>query len=71
MLDFQTRFIKNNIRMLDLEQIADSGELFDGHYKLLNPLNTYGATADIWLALYTNTVDDSIKVASDIDDVAP
>ena len=32
--------------MLDLEQLAESEELFDGHYKLLYPLNTDGATAD-------------------------
>lgn len=44
--------------MLDLEQLAGSEELFDGHYKLLYPLNTDGATADIWLAVDTNTVDD-------------
>lgn len=43
--------------MLDLKQLAESEELFDGHYKLLNPLNTEGATADIWLAVDTNTVD--------------
>ena len=44
--------------MLELEQLAESGELFDGHYKLLYPLNTDGATADIWLAVDTNTVDE-------------
>lgn len=33
--------------MLDLEQLAESGELFDGHYKLMYPLNTDGATADL------------------------
>ena len=46
------------VTMLDLEQLAESGELFDGHYKLMYPLNTDGATADIWLAVDTNTVDD-------------
>lgn len=43
--------------MLDLEQLAESEELFDGHYRLLHPLSTDGATADIWLAVDTNTVD--------------
>lgn len=43
--------------MLDLEQLAESEELFDGHYRLLYPLSTDGATADIWLAVDTNTVD--------------
>lgn len=45
--------------MLDLEQLAESEELFDGHYKLMYPLSTDGATADIWLAVDTNTVDES------------
>lgn len=45
------------VTMLDLEQLAESEELFDGHYRLLYPLNTDGATADIWLAVDTNTVD--------------
>lgn len=45
--------------MLDLEQLAESEELFDGHYKLLYPLNTDDATADIWLAVDTNTVDEN------------
>ena len=44
--------------MLDLEQLAESEELFDGHYRLMYPLSTDGATADIWLAVDTNTVDD-------------
>lgn len=50
---------------LDLEQLAESGELFDGHYKLMYPLNTDGATADIWLAVDTNTVDDDESDNSD------
>jgi len=45
------------VTMLELEQLAESEELFDGHYRLLYPLNTDGATADIWLAVDTNTVD--------------
>ena len=44
--------------MLDIEQFADSGELFDGHYKLIRPLSTDGATADVWTALDTNTMSD-------------
>lgn len=42
--------------MLDIEQFAESGELFDDHYKLIRPLSTDGATADVWTALDTNTV---------------
>ena len=45
--------------MLNLEHLAESEELFDGHYKLMYPLSTDGATADIWLAVDTNTVDES------------
>ena len=33
------------------------GDVFDGRYKLLRPLSTDGATADVWLALDTNTID--------------
>jgi serine/threonine protein kinase len=43
--------------MTNIQEIADRGELFDGHYKLLRPLSTDGATADVWLALDTNTID--------------
>ena len=43
--------------MTNIQEIADKGELFDGHYKLLHPLNTDGATADVWLALDINTID--------------
>lgn len=43
--------------MLDLNKIAESRALFDGRYKLLRPLNTEGATADVWLALDTSTID--------------
>ena len=42
--------------MLDIESFADSGQLFDNHYKLIRPLNTEGGTADVWLALDTSTV---------------
>lgn len=48
--------------MLDLEKIANSGELFDGHYKLLDPLSTDGATTDIWLAVDMNTIEGDDKI---------
>lgn len=44
--------------MLNIEKFAESGELFDGHYKLIRPLSTDGATADVWTALDTNTMSD-------------
>lgn len=44
--------------MLNLEQYIASGKAFDGHYKLIRPLSTSGGTADVWLALDLNTVND-------------
>ena len=44
--------------MLDIDKFADTGQLFDNHYKLIRPLNTEGGTADVWLALDTSTVKD-------------
>ncbi len=44
--------------MIDLAQLALKNELFDGRYKLLRPLSTEGGTADVWLALDANTVND-------------
>lgn len=46
--------------MLDLSDYTDSGNLFDGHYKLLKPLSCDGGTADVWLAIDTNTIDASV-----------
>ena len=43
--------------MISIEDLVEKGELFDGHYKLIRPLSTDGATADVWLALDTNTID--------------
>ena len=44
--------------MLDIDEFADTGQLFDNHYKLIRPLNTEGGTADVWLALDISTVND-------------
>lgn len=41
-----------------LNSTAESGKLFDGRYKLLRPLSSDGGTADVWLALDTNTIDE-------------
>lgn len=43
--------------MLNLEEFARSGRLFDNRYQLLRPLSTDGGTADVWLAIDTNTID--------------
>ena len=48
--------------MLDIKQIAESGQLFDNHYKFIRPLSTDGGTADVWLALDMNTVKDPSTV---------
>lgn len=45
--------------MLNIEEFAREGILFDGRYKLLRALNTEGGTADVWLAIDENTVDGS------------
>lgn len=47
--------------MLNIEDLIDKGELFDGHYMLLRPLSVDGATADVWLALDTHTVSEDDK----------
>ena len=48
--------------MLNIEEFAKSGQLFDGHYKLLRPLSTDGGTADVWLAEDTNTIDQPLEL---------
>lgn len=48
--------------MFDIDEFADSGQLFDNHYKLIRPLNTEGGTADVWLALDNSTVRDKSKL---------
>ena len=46
--------------MLNIENFSKTNELFDGHYKLIRPLSTDGATADVWLAIDTNTIDSQL-----------
>ncbi len=45
--------------MLDINEIFENGELFDGHYKLLKSLSTSGGSADVWLAIDINTLDET------------
>lgn len=45
---------------MNIEELAKNNELFDGHYRLIRPLSTDGGTADVWLAIDTNTIDSSI-----------
>ena len=46
--------------MLNIEEFINNDELFDGHYALIRPLSVDGATADVWLALDTNTVTEDV-----------
>lgn len=46
--------------MINIEDLSKTNELFDGHYKLLRPLSTDGGTADVWLAIDTNTIDSQL-----------
>jgi len=50
--------------MLNIEEFAKSGQLFDGHYALIRPLSIDGATADVWLALDMNTVTEETDILS-------
>lgn len=45
--------------MTDINDIYDSGKLFDGHYRLVEPLSTAGGSADVWLAIDINTIDET------------
>lgn len=43
------------------------GLLLDGRYKLLRPLSSDGGTADVWLALDNNTIDEVFD--DDLDEI--
>lgn len=51
--------------MKDINSTEASGTLLDGRYKLLRTLSSDGGTANVWLALDTNTID---EVYDDEDD---
>lgn len=53
------QFMKEN------KSVIYTGVLFDGRYRLLRPLSSDGGTADVWLALDTNTIDDVYDEATD------
>ena len=50
---------------MNIQQYYESGELFDGRYRLDRPLSTDGATADVWLATDMNTIDTPLDVDDD------
>lgn len=41
----------------EIEEFANGETLFDGHYRLLRPLEKADGTTDVWLALDVNTID--------------
>lgn len=45
--------------MLDINDVFEKGLPFDGHYKLIELLSTAGGSADVWLAIDLNTVDET------------
>ena len=47
--------------MLNIQELVDSGQLFDDHYALIRPLSIDGATADVWLALDMRTVSEEVQ----------
>ena len=51
--------------MLDVGQLAKDEKLFDGRYKLLRTLSTDGGTADVWLAIDVNTIDNPDLLGED------
>ena len=48
--------------MLDIKEYIANGKAFDGKYRLIRPLSTSGGTADVWLALDLNTVNNPDSV---------
>lgn len=43
--------------MTNIEEFAKGEALFDGHYRLLRPLNKAANFSDVWLAVDVNTID--------------
>lgn len=57
--------------MVEIEQLAKDGKLFDGRYKLLRTLSTDGGTADVWLAIDVNTIDKPELLGEEAVDFSP
>ena len=49
--------------MLIIDELIKNNELFDGRYILIRPLSVEGATADVWLALDKETVNEDVSVS--------
>lgn len=39
-------------------QQYEIGQIIDGHYRLIEPISTQGGSADVWLAIDINTLED-------------
>ncbi len=48
-----------------------NGDIFDDHYRLLRPLSNAGGTADVWLAIDLNTIDDPVDADDTLADTRP
>ena len=57
--------------MVDVEQLAKEGKIFDGRYKLLKTLSTDGGTADVWLAIDINTIDNPDLIGGNTENISP
>ncbi len=55
--------------MSNINDIEKKEGLFDGRYKLLRTLSTDGGTADVWLAIDVNTIDNSESFGENLDEV--
>ena len=57
--------------MVDVEQIAKEGKIFDGRYKLLKTLSTDGGTADVWLAIDINKIGNPDLIGGNTENISP
>lgn len=55
--------------MIDAQKLLEEGRLLDDRYRLVRPLSTDGGTADVWLAVDVNTIDNP-ELTGDSDEQA-
>lgn len=51
--------------------MGENEKLFDGRYKLLKTLSTDGGTADVWLAIDVNTIDNPDLLGEEAENLSP
>lgn len=49
--------------MTENERTYGEGSLFDGRYRLVRALSTAGGSANVWLAVDLNTIDETTDVS--------